>query len=56
MLTRFHLRPWAKRCVIAACLAVIAVQWVVIMHRRASGNGHGWLSGPPLATGRRSPT
>ncbi len=39
MLTRFHLRPWAKRCVIAACLAVIAVQWVVIMHRRAKGIG-----------------
>ncbi|MBI4574166.1 MAG: DUF2029 domain-containing protein [candidate division NC10 bacterium] len=39
MLTRFHLRPWARRCVIAACVAVIAVQWVVIMHRRAKGIG-----------------
>ncbi len=39
MLTNFRLSPRARRCVMAACVAVMAVQWVVILHRRGKGIG-----------------
>jgi hypothetical protein len=40
MLMWLRSRPWASRAIVTvACVVVVAVQWVVIAHRRAKAPG-----------------